>query len=102
MVDEHLVLAGAKVAVLALGGAIALLAFLAWRRQRSTTMLWLAVAFGLIALGSFLEGLLFEALGFDLISVQTIESAFVLAGLMALAVVLRPRAGSATPEEVAP
>jgi len=49
------------------------------------------VGFALIAFGSLLEGLLFEALNWDLLTVHIVESAFVLAGLGTLAVSLRPR-----------
>jgi hypothetical protein len=81
----------AKVTVLLLGTAIALLSYLAYRRNGGPVMLALSAGFALIALGSFLEGFLFEVLRWDLATVHLIESAFVLAGLVTLAVVLRPR-----------
>lgn len=90
MVD-HPYLVAAKVTVLLLGTAIASLAFLAHRRNGGSLMLALSVGFALIAIGSFLEGLLFEFLGWDLATVHLVESIFVLAGLLILAIVLRPR-----------
>lgn len=90
MATGHLWLMVAKVVVLALGAAVAGVAFLAHRRNGSRLMLLLAVAFGLIAFGSFVEGLLFEVLGWDLLMVHVVESAFILAGLVALAAILRP------------
>ncbi|MEE9593509.1 MAG: hypothetical protein V3W28_08010 [Thermoplasmata archaeon] len=90
MVD-HPFLVAAKVTVLLLGSAIALLSYLAYRRNGGSIMLALSAGFAFIALGSFLEGLLFEILRWDLATVHLVESAFVLAGLVTLAIVLRPR-----------
>ncbi len=88
---DHLLLIAAKTIVLLLGTAIAGLSLLAYARTREPVMLYLGVGFALIALGSFLEGLLFEAMNWDLLTVHVVESAFVLAGLGTLAVTLRPR-----------
>ncbi len=88
---EHLLLMAAKVTVLLLGTAIAVLAYLAYRRNGGSLMLFLSVGFALIALGSFIEGLLFELLGWDLAAVHLVESTFVLAGLGVIAILLRPR-----------
>ena len=88
---DHLLLAIAKTAVLVLGVAIAALAVLAYRQTRDRSMLYLGVGFTFIAFGSFIEGVLFELLDWNLMTVQTVESGFVLAGLAALAVTLRPR-----------
>jgi hypothetical protein len=90
-VVAHPFLVAAKVTVLLLGTAIALLSYLAYRRNGGSIMLALSAGFALIALGSFLEGLLFELLRWDLATVHLVESVFVLAGLVTLAIVLRPR-----------
>ncbi|MFQ5907998.1 MAG: hypothetical protein ACE5JE_04095 [Thermoplasmata archaeon] len=90
MVD-HPYLVAAKITVLLLGSAIALLSYLAHRRNGGPIMLALSAGFALIAFGSFLEGLLFEVLRWDLPTVHLVESVFVLAGLVTLAIVLRPR-----------
>ena len=88
---EHLLLVTVKSVVLLLGSAIALLAFLAYRRTGERLMLFLSVGFLFLAVGSFAEGLLFEILALDLATVHIVESAFVLAGLGTLALLLRPR-----------
>lgn len=88
---DHILLIAAKTVVLLLGTAIAGLSLLAYGRTRERVMLYLGVGFGLIAFGSFLEGLLFEVLNWDLLTVHIVESVFVLAGLGTLAVTLRPR-----------
>ena len=88
---DHLLLVLAKTAVLALGMAIAALAVLAYRRTRVRSMLYLGAGFTSIAFGSFIEGLLFELLDWNLMTVHIVESGFVLAGLATLAVTLRPR-----------
>jgi len=88
---DHLLLVLAKTAVLALGMAIAALAVLAYRRTRVRSMLYLGAGFTSIAFGSFIEGLLFELLDWNLMTVHIVESGFVLAGLAALTVTLRPR-----------
>lgn len=88
---EHLVLVAVKVGVLLLGASIALLALMAYRRTGVTLMLSLSIAFSLIAIGTFVEGLLFEIFGWDLSAVHLIESTFVLLGLATLAILLRPR-----------
>lgn len=88
---DHLLLIAAKIAVLLLGTAIAGLSVLAYTRTRERIMLYLGVGFALIAFGSFIEGLLFEVLNWDLLTVHIVESVFVLSGLGTLAVTLRPR-----------
>lgn len=90
-VMDHILLSGAKTAELLLGTAIAGLSLVAYARTRERVMLHLGLGFALIAFGSFLEGLLFEVLNWDLLTVHIVESAFVLAGLGTLAVALRPR-----------
>jgi len=88
---DHLLLVLAKTAVLVLGVAIAALAILAYRQTRDRSMLYLGAGFTLIAFGSFVEGLIFELLDWNLMTAQIVESGFVLAGLATLAVTLRPR-----------
>src|SRR3990172_9638551 len=87
---DHLFLAITKTAVLVLGTAIAGLAVLAYRRTRDRSMLYLGAGFAFIAFGSFIEGLLFESLDWNLVTVHIVESGFVLAGLATLAGTLPP------------
>lgn len=88
---EHFLLMAGKIAVLLLGSTIAGIAFLARRRTGSPLMARLGIGFTLIAAGSFLEGVFFEVLGWELLTVHLIESAFVFTGVLILAVLLRPR-----------
>lgn len=88
---EHPYLVAAKVTVLILGTAIAVLSYLAYRRNGGSLMLFLSAGFAFIALGSFVEGLLFEIFRWDLTTVHLVESVFVLAGLVTIAILLRPR-----------
>lgn len=91
MAFEHVLLAGAKTVVLALGLTVSAWSFLAYRRTGDRLMFGLAVAFAFVATGSFLEGFLFEILGWDLLTVHLVESVFVFAGLGTIAFLLRPR-----------
>lgn len=88
---EHDLLVAGKLLVLSLGSTIAALAFVAYRRNRSRFMLLVGTAFALTAVGSFVEGLLFEVLAWDLLTAHLVESAFLLAGLGMIALLLRPR-----------
>lgn len=88
---DHLLLVAAKTVVLLVGAAVAALALLAYRQTRDRLMLHVGTGFAFIAFGSFIEGVLFEVLGWDLMAVHIVESGFVLVGLVALAVTLRPR-----------
>jgi len=88
---DHILLVMGKTAVLILGVAIAALAVLAYRQTRDRSMLYLAVGFTFIAFGSFIEGLLFELLAWNLMTAHIVESGFVLVGLATLAITLRPR-----------
>jgi len=88
---DHFLLVAGKVAVLVLGSTIAAITFLARRRTGSPLMGRLGIGFTLIAAGSLLEGFFFEVLGWDLLTVHLIESAFVFTGLLILAILLRPR-----------
>lgn len=88
---EHILLVAAKVLVLALGMAISVLSFLAYRRTRARLMLFLSVGFALVATGSFLEGLLYDFLAWDLVTAHIVESVFLLVGFGSLAILLRPR-----------
>lgn len=90
MVSAPTVLVAAKILVLLLGSTIAGVAFLGYRRSGDRFMLALTLGFALIAFGSFVEGLLFEVLGWDLSRVHMVESVFVLLGLGTLVLLLRP------------
>lgn len=91
MAEHDLILAAVKGVVLVLGFGIAGLAYLGYRRGGDRLLLFLSLGFALIAFGSFVEGLLFQLFMWELLAAHTVESAFVLVGLAALAVLLRPR-----------
>lgn len=91
---EHFLLVAGKIAVLVLGSAITTLALLAFRRTGQRLMLYMGLGFGLVTLGSIVEGVFFESLGWDLAAVHLLESLLVLGGLAGIAAALRPR-GSA-------
>lgn len=91
MVMETILLAAAKVLVLLLGASVAALALLAYRRSGEQLMLFLGIGFCLLALGSFVEGLLFEVFRWELFDAHILESVFILAGLGTVAILLRPR-----------
>lgn len=87
----HLELIIAKLVVLVLGLAISTLTFLAYRRTGSRLLLYVGIGVGLIAFGSFIEGILFEVIQWPLLEVHIVESVFVVSGLGLIAVLLRPR-----------
>lgn len=67
-----------KFIVLFLGLFIATAAYRGYRRHKSTAMLYLAIGFALISIGTALEGLLFELTNLDIFvagAIQTIVSA---------------------------
>lgn len=91
MILEQVLLVTAKIIVLLLGTAITTIALLAHRRSKERLMLYLGFGFGLLAFGSFVEGVMFELLRSDLLTAHMVESIFVLAGLVTIAALLRPR-----------
>lgn len=75
-----LLLALVRTLVLALGLAIAVLSYRAYRRTGATYLRFAAIGFAIIAFGVFLEGVLFELLGWDLMTVHILESVVVAIG----------------------
>lgn len=63
-----------RLLVFALGVLITYYSFEAYRRTRTYYMRNAALGFGVITLGVFLEGVLFELGGFDLAVVHIVES----------------------------
>ncbi|MDJ0269314.1 MAG: hypothetical protein NXY59_01970 [Aigarchaeota archaeon] len=62
MVSEIIFLTFAKLVVLILGIIIVVVSYGAYRRVKSRMMLFVSLGFGLITLGSLVEGFLFEIL----------------------------------------
>jgi hypothetical protein len=80
----HLELVIAKLVTVLLGLLIAGQAYRGYRRYDSTPMLYLAVGFGLISIGSVLEGILFDVVGLDIFEAGTAQTALVAAGMLVI------------------
>jgi len=78
-----------RVLALFLGLSIVLLSYVAYARMRSRMMLYISVGFGLVTLGTLIEGLLFEFLGYSLEQVHMVQLAITLTGLLTLLYALR-------------
>lgn len=84
MVEVLTVLRIIKVTVVILGALIVYLSGRAFLRNGSRSMLFLAIGFALITMGSVLAGVLFEFLGYTLLEVVTIEASVMLAGFISI------------------
>jgi hypothetical protein len=79
-------LVGARLVVLALGVATTLLAVRAYRRQRTRYLRDASLGFGLMTVGVFLEGVLYQLVGLGLTEVHLVESLAIAAGFAVLLV----------------
>jgi len=86
---EYMFLVLSRVLALFLGLSIVLLSYVAYARMRSRMMLYISVGFGLVTLGTLIEGLLFEFLGYSLEQVHMVQLAITLTGLLTLLYALR-------------
>ncbi|MFB6354240.1 MAG: hypothetical protein ABEJ92_09155 [Halobacteriales archaeon] len=84
------VLAVARLAVLALGLAVTAISYRAYRRSGTGYLRTAAVGFGIISLGVFVEGVLFELFELDLALVHVVESVAIGLGFVVLLQSLRP------------
>lgn len=78
-----------RVAVLGLGLLITFYSLRAYRRTRAPYMRDASVGFGVITLGVFIEGVLFEIGGLDLVVVHIVESVAIGLGFLILLFSLR-------------
>lgn len=78
----HEPLVVAKLLVLALGLIIASIAFRGYQRHGSAAMLYLALGFVLISIGTAIEGLLFELVEMDIFLASAIQTAFAASGML--------------------
>lgn len=78
----HEPLIAAKLLVLTIGLFISYLAYRGYRRHGSSAMYYLAVGFGLVSVGTVIEGLLFEVAGVEIITASTIQTVIVAAGML--------------------
>jgi hypothetical protein len=83
------VLMAVRLAVLGLGILITYYSFEAYRRTGTYYMRNAAIGFGIITLGVFIEGVLFEFGGLDLAFVHLIESVAIGLGFVVLLISLR-------------
>jgi hypothetical protein len=80
----HIELVIAKLVTVLLGLLIAGQAYRGYRRYDSEPMLYLAVGFGLISVGSVLEGVLFDVVGLSIFEAGTAQTALVAAGMLVI------------------
>lgn len=78
-----------RLLVLVLGVLITYYSLKAYRRTKTRYMRDASIGFGIITFGVFIEGLLFEFLGLDLVSVHIIESVAIGLGFIVLLISLR-------------
>lgn len=83
-----LILTTIRVAVLALGAAITYYSFKAYRRTRARYLRDASVGFAIITIGVFIEGLLYEVIGLDLVVAHIVESVAIGLGFLILLVSL--------------
>lgn len=80
----HLELVAAKIITVLLGLAIAGQAYRGYRRYDSRPMLYLAMGFGLISVGSVLEGVLFDVIGLSIFEAGTAQTGLVAVGMLVI------------------
>jgi hypothetical protein len=78
----HLELVVAKVVTVVLGLAIAVTAYRGYHRHGAWPMLYLAVGFAIISVGSVVEGLLFDVLNIPLVDAGAIQTVIVAVGML--------------------
>lgn len=81
MPPSESLLAAAKLATLALGTAVAVVAHRAYQRTGHQSLRALAVGFALLATGAVAAGLLHTVVDLSVVQSQTVESLFTAAGL---------------------
>ena len=67
-----------------LGAAIVVLAYKGFRRSNSKSMIFLAIGLALVTMGAFVEGVLFEFFGLDIILTHAIESTINVLGFLTI------------------
>lgn len=78
-----------RVAVLAVALAVTAISYRAYRRTGTPYLRTASVGFGVISVGVFIEGVLFELLGLDLAVVHIVESVAIGIGFLILLQSLR-------------
>ncbi|MFB6360943.1 MAG: hypothetical protein ABEH59_06420 [Halobacteriales archaeon] len=80
----RILLVAARLAVLSLALSVTVVSYRAYRRTQTRYLRTAAIGFGVIAIGVFLEGLLFEALELNLALVHIVESVAIGVGFLIL------------------
>lgn len=80
----HEPLIAGKIVVLLLGLVITGTAYRGFRRHRSTAMLYLAIGFALISVGTAIEGLLFELVEMDIFLASAIQTIIAASGMLVI------------------
>ncbi|WP_265111584.1 DUF7521 family protein [Halosolutus halophilus] len=80
----HVPLVVAKLAVLTLGLLVSAMAFQGYRRYGRTAMVYLAIGFALISVGTVIEGLLFELADLDIFLASTIQTVIAASGMLVI------------------
>ncbi len=78
--DLLVVLRIVKIVLVLMGAVVVWLSGQAWRRNKSSAMLFLSIGFALITAGSVAAGVLFEFLGYGLLEVSITEGIVQLLG----------------------
>jgi hypothetical protein len=80
----HLILVAAKVVAMALGFLIAGQAYRGYRRHGSWPMLYLAVGFAVISVGTAVEGVLYELLDVPIQMASAVQTIIVTLGMLVI------------------
>ena len=80
----HIELVIAKTVTAALGVAIAYQAYRGYREFGSEPMLYVAIGFLFISVGSVIEGVLFDVVGLSIFLAGTIQTALVAVGMLVI------------------
>ncbi|WP_042665962.1 hypothetical protein [Haloferax sp. ATB1] len=83
------VLVGVRLIVLSLGVLITFYSYQAYKNTRTYYLRNSTIGFGIITVGVFIEGVLFEFGGFDIVVVHLIESIGIGLGFLVLLISLR-------------
>ncbi|MBI2184952.1 MAG: hypothetical protein HYU39_08350 [Thaumarchaeota archaeon] len=84
MAYEILFLEITKILTVIMGGILTWLSYKGHKHKNSTGLLFLAIGFATITIGSLVEGVLFEFFHYDILTVHLFESIIVVLGLLSL------------------
>lgn len=85
----RLLLVASRLAVLGLALAVTVVSYRAYRRTQTRYLRTASIGFGVISIGVFIEGLLFEVLELNLALVHVVESVAIGVGFLILLQSLR-------------